>query len=126
MVQSCTGARDNGEPCRAGAMTSGFCFWHDPEHAQDAAEARRLGGLRRRREKTVQGAYEFEGLNSVDDVKRLLEIAILDTLGLENSVARSRTLASLATVSLKALEVGEYEDRIRALESMMAPRLARK
>jgi len=25
-----------------------FCFWHSPEHAEEAEEARRLGGLRRR------------------------------------------------------------------------------
>ena len=44
------------------------------------------------------------------------EIAALDTLSLENSVARSRTLAYLAQVALKALEVGTFEERLRALE----------
>ena len=58
---------------------------HSPEHAAEAAEARRLGGLRRRREVAVTGAYEFPGLQSVADIRRILEIAVLDTLGLENS-----------------------------------------
>jgi hypothetical protein len=49
--------------------------------------------------------------------------AVLDTLGLENSVARSRALAYLAQVSLKALEVGELEERVKAIESVLNPRL---
>ncbi len=99
-----------------------FCFWHSPEHADDAAEARRLGGIRRRREKTVGGTYDFEGLETVRDVRRLLEIAVLDTLELENSVARSRALAYLAQMALKTLEVGELEDRLQALEQVMDSR----
>jgi hypothetical protein len=98
---------------------------HSPEHAEEMAEARRLGGLRRRREKAVSGAYDFEGLADVGQVQRLLEIAVSDTLSLENSVARSRTLAYLAQVALKALEVGQLADRIDALERLVAPRLAK-
>ena len=69
-----------------------YCFWHSPEHAEEADEARKLGGLRRRRERTVAGAFEFGGLQTVADIRRLLEVATIDTLSLENSVARSRTL----------------------------------
>ena len=90
---------------------------HDPAHAAEVAEARRLGGLRRRRELTVQGAYEFNGLESVADIRRLLEIAALDVLGLENSIARARTLAYLAVAATKLLEVGELEHRVAALEA---------
>jgi hypothetical protein len=96
---------------------------HSPEHAEEMAEARRLGGLRRRREKAVSGAYDFDGLADVTQVRRLLEIAASDTLSLENSVARSRTLAYLAQVALKALEVGELAERIDALERLVSPRL---
>jgi hypothetical protein len=95
---------------------------HDPEHADETAEARRLGGLRRRKEKAVQGAYEFDGLVDVGQVRRLLEIAVLDTLSLENSIARSRTLAYLAQVGLKTLEAGEFEERLGALEKTVQPR----
>jgi len=121
---SCRAAKDDGQPCRAPRLRdSEFCFWHSPEHAEEAAEAQRLGGLRRRREKAVAGAYDFDGLDSVPKARRLLEIAALDSLALENSVARSRTLAYLAQVALKALEVGELAERIEALERLVAPRL---
>ena len=81
------------------------------------AEARRLGGLRRRREVAVSGAFDFVGLETVGDIRRLLEVTVLDTLGLENSIARARTLAYLATTAIKLLEVGELEQRLAALEA---------
>ena len=126
MERRCSGRARSGQPCRAAPMESGLCFWHDPEHAQEAAEARRLGGLRRRKEGTVSGAYDFDGLDSVLKIRRLLEIAVVDTLSQENSLSRSRTLAYLAQMALKALEAGEHEERLSALEAALAPRQAGK
>ena len=45
----------------------------------------------------------------------IIEGAIIDTLVLENSVQRSRTLGYLAQIALKALEVGELQERIERL-----------
>jgi uncharacterized small protein (DUF1192 family) len=98
-------------------------LWHDPAHADEVLEARKLGGQRRRRERVVSGAYDFEGLGTVASIRRLVEVAVLDTLGLENSVARARTLAYLAQTAAKLLEVGELEDRLAALEQTLGPRL---
>ena len=109
---------DSGRSCGSPPLRDGeYCRMHNPENAQEVAEARRLGGLRRRREVAVSGAYEFNGLSNVSDIRRLIEIAVLDTLGLENSVARNRTLAYLAQVALKSLEAGEFEYRLSVLES---------
>lgn len=91
--------------------------WHSPENAEEVADARRLGGLRRRREVAVSGAYEFHGLETVADIRRILEIAVLDTLGLENSIARARTLGYLVGAAGKLLETGELEERLAALEA---------
>ena len=126
VVRTCKALKEDGSRCQAAPLLEGeFCLMHSPEHAEEMAEARRLGGLRRRREKAVSGAYDFDGLADVVQVQRLLEIACLDTLSLENSVARSRTLAYLAQAALKALEVGELAERIEALERLVAPRLAK-
>ena len=92
---------------------------HSPEYAEEIAEARRLGGLRRRREVAVAGAYEFNGLETVAELRRLLQIAALDTLGLENSIARARTLGYLVGVAGKLLETGELEQRLAALEGAL-------
>jgi len=116
--RGCKYVMPDGRRCGAPALRGeNFCLFHSPAHEEEAAEARRLGGLRRRKEKTLAGAYEFEGLRTVTDIQRLLEIAVLDTLALENSVARSRTLAYLSQTALKCLEVGELEERLALLEA---------
>jgi len=115
--RGCIAFKENGQPCYAPKLQEGdHCLMHSPEHAEEMAEARRLGGLRRRREVAVSGAYEFSGLQSVADIRRIVEIGVLDTLSLENSIARSRTLAYLAMAAIKLLEVGELERRIALLE----------
>lgn len=43
--------------------------------AEEVAEARRLGGQRRRRERVVSGAYDFDGLGSVATIRRPAEPA---------------------------------------------------
>ena len=117
-MSGCAGKKENGQPCRAPKLRdSDYCLMHSPEHAQEMAEARRLGGLRRRREVAVSGAFDFVGLETVGDIRRLLEVAVLDTLGLENSIARARTLAYLATTAINLLEVGELEQRLASLEA---------
>jgi hypothetical protein len=118
--RGCTFERPDGRLCGATRLRDApFCFWHAPEREEDATEARRLGGLRRRREKTVSGAYDLAGLGSIEAIRRILEIAVLDALGLENSIARSRVLVSAAMAAAKLLETGELEARLAALEATL-------
>lgn len=117
MRRQCAFRGPAGKPCQAPPLhDSQFCLMHSPEHAQEVQEARRLGGLRRKREATVSGAYDFDGLETVTGIRRLIQVAVIDTLGMENSIARSRTLAYLAMVALRTLEVGDLEERLIALE----------
>ena len=121
--RNCAAVNESGDPCGQAPIRDGeHCFWHDPKHAEEAAEARRLGGLRRRKEKVVSGSYDIEGLENVGQIRRLVEIAVLDTLALENSIARSRALVAAVGAAAKLLEVGEREDRILALERALKPR----
>ena len=81
---------------------------------------RRLGGLRRKRERTVAGAYELEGLASVPALRRLLEVVAVDTLSLDNGIARSRVLIALVAAAAKLIELGEIEERLSRLEAAAA------
>lgn len=101
-----------------------MCFWHSPDHAGEAAEARRLGGLRRRREHTLEGAYDLGDFGSVRAIRRIVEVVTYDALGMENSVARGRLLIACAQTLTKLLEVGELQERIEAVEAAVGPRLA--
>lgn len=122
--RGCNATKADGHPCNSSRLKDGdFCLMHSPEHAAEVAEARRLGGLRRRREVAVTGAYDIDGLENVSSIRRLIEIAALDTLGLENSVSRARTLAYLAQVALKALEVGALESRLAMVEQAVNSRV---
>jgi hypothetical protein len=123
VLRQCTAITDHGTACAAAPMRGGdYCFFHDPTHQDEATEARRLGGLRRRRESVVTGTFELEPLNSVAGIRRLLEIAVTDTLSLENSIARSRALAHLAHTAARLLETGELEARLGEVEAAVYPR----
>jgi hypothetical protein len=87
------------------------------------AEARRLGGSRRRKEATIAVAYDVQGLGSIAEIRRLVEVAVIDVLSLENSVARARAIAYLAHIATKLLEVGEHEERLARIEQTLEPRL---
>ena len=118
VARTCHHRKADGSACRAPPLLDGeFCRMHSPQYDAEVKEARRLGGLRRRREVAVAGAYDFEGLTAVQPIRRIVEIAVIDALSLENSLSRARTLAYLAQVALKTLEVGEFEQRLQALET---------
>src|SRR5688572_22660160 len=106
--RTCSAINKGGERCRQRPIKGrALCFWHDPEHAEEAEQARRLGGQRRRREKITEGAYDLEGIETPAEIRRVLEIAIVDALSLENSVNRSRVLIAGAQAAARLLEVGE-------------------
>src|SRR5665647_861811 len=118
--RSCTFVMHDGRACRAGPQRDRpFCFAHDPERAQEAAEARRLGGLRRRKEGTIAVAYDLPGLDTVVGIRRLLDIVVTDGVGLENGIARLRVLISASAAATNLLKVGEFEERLTALESVV-------
>jgi hypothetical protein len=109
----------DGQACRAGPQRDRpYCFAHDPERAADAAEARRLGGLRRRKEGTIAVAYDLPGLDTVVGIRRLLDIVVTDGVGLDNGIARLRVLISTAVAAMNLLKVGELEERLAALEAV--------
>ena len=122
--RSCAASNAAGSPCGFTPMGGEpFCFWHHPDYEAEAAEARRLGGRRRRREKAIEGAYDLpESLDSVEAVRRFVNIAALDLLGAESSVARSNSMLRTAGVALKLIETGDMERRIADLEAALKNR----
>jgi hypothetical protein len=99
-----------------------YCFAHDPERAAEAAEARKLGGLRRRKEGTIAVAYDLPGLDTVAGIRRLLDIVVTDGVGMDNGIPRLRVLISTATAATNLLKVGELEERLAAIEAALASR----
>ena len=117
-MRTCVGINAAGGPCRAAPLRDGnLCRMHSPEFATDVAEARRLGGLRRRKETTLAGAYDFDGLASADQILRYLEVAAFDAIGLDNTPNRVRVMAAIAHAAVRVLETFTLEERIAALEA---------
>ena len=125
MRRRCVFPRSDGQPCHmAPQHDRPCCFAHDPERATEAAEARRLGGLRRRKEGTIAVAYDLPGLDTVAGIRRLLDIVVTDGVGLDNGIARLRVLISTAVAAMNLLKVGELEERLAALEGVVGHRTA--
>lgn len=121
--RTCVFVMPDGRQCRAGPQFDRlYCFAHDPERATEAAEARKLGGLRRRKEGTIAVAYDLPGLDSVAGIRRLLAIVVTDGVGLDNGIPRLRVLISTAVAATNLLKVGEFEERLGALESAVEQR----
>lgn len=114
----CRAATQDGRPCLARPPAGGdFCYMHDPAQAAARQEARRKGGRNRRR--VQSNGVTAVDLRSPQAITELLEAALGDLLALENSIQRARTVGSIAAVALKALEVGELEERLEAVELAM-------
>src|SRR3954453_15920277 len=119
---ACTALRVDGRPCRATKLRDeDFCFFHSPETAEEAAEARRLGGFHRRKKKAGAAIYGFGGLRTIADNQALLETAAIETLAIENSSARNRALAGMAATGGKRIEVGGRAERVAPLEAAAKP-----
>jgi hypothetical protein len=122
-TRGCVYAKADGQPCRMAPLHDRpYCFSHDPERAAEAAEARRLGGLRRKKEGTIAVAYDLPGLDTVAGIRRVLEIVVSDSVGQEHGIARLRVLIAAAGAATNLLKVGELEERLEALELAVAAR----
>ena len=122
--RSCTARKADGSPCGSNPMVDEpFCYLHHPDYKQEAADARRLGGKRRRREKTIEGAYDLsDGLGSADSIRRVVEVVTFDLLGMEPSIARANAILRAAGVATRLLEVADLERRIADLEAALKDR----
>lgn len=117
-MAKCNQTTRAGRPCRATALPGkDVCMFHDPEHAEVQAEARRRGGTQRSRPAvTLPPDTPDLPLETVADVIKALASTF-------NAVRCGRLDARVgnclfvgAGVLLKAIEGGDLERRIAALE----------
>jgi len=122
--RSCRALNQSGLPCRQPPqLDSDFCFWHDPANEKEVAEARRMGGINRRREQTLATVYELEGLGTLEDILRAYELAFMQSLSLDNSVARNRAIADVATAAARLYRDNEMARQIEQIKSVIEGRL---
>jgi hypothetical protein len=112
----CKARNKNGAPCAANAGASGYCFTHNPAMRAKRAAARKLGGKHRRRVVSNQ-PFPTVDTQTAQGLIAFLDALLRETWKLEPGIARSRTLAYIASVLKTVLEVGEIEERLSALEA---------
>ena len=121
--RACSFEMPDGRACRAAPLRGeSFCFWHSPDTADDLAEARRMGGLHRRKKRTVAAIYGFGGLRSIEDHQALLETVVIETMTLENSIARNSAVTRMIATGAKLIELGDLAGRIAAIEATLGQR----
>ncbi|MEQ1642053.1 MAG: DUF5763 domain-containing protein [Pyrinomonadaceae bacterium] len=114
--QQCKGLNASGTQCKAYASDSGYCFMHDAAKGRERALARRNGGLSTKKPHTADASLIPAEVRSIDGVLAVLNYALLESIVLDNSIARGRLLVSIAHGFVEVLKVGELEQRLEALE----------
>ena len=124
-AERCTATNKNGKPCAGYARPDSLCCWaHDPALAARRQAGRSAGGRARHGRKLAATTFSDDRgpvrICTVTDILSLLERAAHDLMTLENSISRARALTGVAVAALKALEVGEIENRIAVLEGAVS------
>jgi hypothetical protein len=120
----CKALNEKGQPCQTPpSIGDDLCFWHNPKYENQAAEARRAGGANHAREQTLKAVFAILGVKTIEDLQRVVDIATVGLLTLDNSVARNRALLNVATTGARLIEVGELAAKIEALGSVLEPRM---
>ena len=124
MERHCKALNEKGEPCKTPPIIgSDLCFWHHPDYEKQAADARRAGGANHAREQTLKAVFDLAGVTTIEDLQRVVDIALLGLLSLENSVSRDRALLNVASTGARLIETGELAAKVEALGSVLEPRL---
>jgi hypothetical protein len=118
-VTRCSSSRSDGGPCRAAAMPGrDRCIFHDPEAAERRQEGRREGGrIRSQPRATLPPERDRVVVASAKDVCKLLSDTIHEVRTGQLDPKIANAVGYLASVMVRALQAGELEDRMAALEA---------
>ena len=121
MAGRCQHRKRGGGRCNGRAGASGYCNFHDPAQAQAQARGRKQGGRSRNRKATVLPADTPEAsLGSMADVVTFLGATINRVLRGQLDAKVGNCLGLLCGQLVKALEKGDFEARLAAVEQALA------
>lgn len=119
-MSKCSAKTKKGRMCQAKPLKGRkYCFTHDPANGKARAMARRLGGKRRRVGHTGDTSKIPSQVRTLSDVLSVLDYALLEAMPLENSTQRGRLLVAICSAFVNAIQIGEFESRLTAIESAM-------
>lgn len=113
----CKARTKEGTECQTPALAgSDFCFFHDPDKAEERFEARAAGG-RQNRMKTLSADAPDVKVESCQDVVRLISETINQVRKGDIDPRVANAVGYLANVLIRAVDQGEMEKRIEDLEA---------
>ena len=116
----CRYLKSDGKQCMANVQSeSEYCFFHDPTRATDRTKARRAGGRERTRKLLLPADSPRAELKSVGEVVRLLGETINHVRRGELDLRVANCVGYLSCILLAALEKGQMEGRLTALEAIV-------
>jgi len=119
-ARQCTQIKADGTRCRANAVTgSDYCFAHDPASVAERQAARQAGG-RVGKTKVLPPETPDAPLSSASGVVALLGETINQVRRGEVDPRVANCVGYLSTALLRALEVGDLEERLATLEAAVA------
>jgi hypothetical protein len=124
--KQCKSKNKQGERCRAFASENGVCFMHDATKGKERAMARRNGGLATKQPHYADASVLPSSIRKIEDVLIVLDYALQESIGLDNSIQRGRLIVSIAHGYIEALKVGEMEQRLEAVEMTLKLREKQK
>jgi len=122
MNKDCPGTTANGEPCKSKPQNgSQFCFFHDPEKAEERKAASAAGG-KAGPIRTLPPDTPWVSVRNLDDIIQVAEATINRVLRGEISHKVAYSVAILAGLQLKAIELQIDAERVGALEALQTGR----
>ena len=116
MAETCSATRTDGAPCRAPAMESGLCYWHDPATRTARREASARGGSRRTVDLPARDALTPALAREI--LAGVIEAVLSGAL----DPTTARTVAYVLQVEGRLREGSELEARIDVLERELSRR----
>ena len=126
LKKQCSADKRNGERCKAFANGNGVCFMHDATKGKERAIARRNGGLATKQPHFADASVLPSSIRNIESVLIVLDYALRESVGLDNSIQRGRLIVSIAHGFIEALKVGEIEQRMEAVETALSLRKEEK
>ena len=118
----CQARTGDGSGCQAAALAgSDFCFFHDPDRADERREANAAGGRQGKMKTLAADALDVR-VESCQDVVRLISETINQVRRGELDPRVANAIGYLANVLIKAAERGDMEKRLEDLEAAVKSR----
>ncbi len=117
--KQCKSNNKQGERCKAFANENGVCFMHDATKGKERAIARRNGGLATKQPHFADASGLPSTIRNIESVLIVLDYALKESVGLDNSIQRGRLIVSIAHGFIEALKVGELEKWLESIENAL-------